>query len=39
MIAETDAFTPGNRFEVRSLASSHSPFASMPGRLAEVLTT
>jgi pimeloyl-ACP methyl ester carboxylesterase len=39
MIAEADAFTPGNRFEVRSLPSSHSPFASMPGRLAEVLTT
>lgn len=37
MIAEADAFTPGNRFEVHSLPSSHSPFASMPDRLAEVL--
>ena len=37
MIAEADAYTPGNRFEVRSLPSSHSPFASMPDRLAEVL--
>jgi pimeloyl-ACP methyl ester carboxylesterase len=37
MIAEADAYTPGNRFEVHSLPSSHSPFASMPDRLAEVL--
>jgi hypothetical protein len=37
MIAEADALTPGNRFEVRSLPSSHSPFASMPDRLAELL--
>jgi pimeloyl-ACP methyl ester carboxylesterase len=37
MIAEADGLTPGNRFEVRTLPSSHSPFASMPDRLAEVL--
>ena len=37
MIAEADAYTPHNRFEVHSLSSSHSPFASMPDRLAEVL--
>jgi pimeloyl-ACP methyl ester carboxylesterase len=37
MIAEADALTPGNRFDVRSIASSHSPFASMPDRLAAVL--
>ncbi|WP_433306146.1 alpha/beta fold hydrolase [Actinoplanes sp. CA-030573] len=37
MIAEADAVTPGNAFEVFSLPSSHSPFASMPGRLADVL--
>jgi pimeloyl-ACP methyl ester carboxylesterase len=37
MIAEADALTPGNRFDVRTLPSSHSPFASMPDRLATVL--
>ena len=37
MIAEADEATPGNRFDVRSLPSSHSPFASMPDRLAAVL--
>jgi pimeloyl-ACP methyl ester carboxylesterase len=37
MIAEADALTPGNPFDVRSIASSHSPFASMPDRLAAVL--
>ena len=39
MIAEADGLTPGNRFEVRTLPSSHSPFASMPDRLAEVLVS
>jgi hypothetical protein len=39
MIAEADALTPDNPFDVRSLPSSHSPFASMPDRLAEVLHT
>jgi pimeloyl-ACP methyl ester carboxylesterase len=37
MIAEADELTPGNRFDVRSLPSSHSAFASMPDRLAAVL--
>jgi hypothetical protein len=37
MIAEADAATPSNSFEVHSLPSSHSPFASMPDRLAAVL--
>ena len=37
MIAEADAMTPGNRFETRTLASSHSAFASMPEQLAGVL--
>ena len=37
MIAEADALTPGNRFDVLALPSSHSPFASMPDRLATVL--
>jgi pimeloyl-ACP methyl ester carboxylesterase len=38
MIAEADAATPDNVFDVRSLPSSHSPFASMPDRLATVLS-
>jgi pimeloyl-ACP methyl ester carboxylesterase len=37
MIAEADAATPANRFDVRTLPSSHSPFASMPDDLAEIL--
>ena len=37
MIAEADAATPHNRFEVETLPSSHSAFASMPDRLAQVL--
>jgi pimeloyl-ACP methyl ester carboxylesterase len=37
MIAGADAATPRNRFDVRTLASSHSPFASMPEELAGVL--
>jgi len=39
MIADADAATPGNRFDVRTLDSSHSPFASMPEALADVLAT
>jgi pimeloyl-ACP methyl ester carboxylesterase len=39
MIADADAATPDNRFDVRTLESSHSPFASMPDRLAEVLAS
>jgi hypothetical protein len=37
MIAEADEATPRNRFRVHTLASSHSPFASMPDALAQVL--
>jgi pimeloyl-ACP methyl ester carboxylesterase len=37
MIREADAATPANRFDVRSLPSSHSSFASMPGRLSALL--
>lgn len=37
MIREADAATPGNSFVLKTLASSHSPFASQPARLAEVL--
>jgi pimeloyl-ACP methyl ester carboxylesterase len=37
MIADADELTPGNRFDVRTLPSSHSSFASMPDRLADVL--
>jgi hypothetical protein len=37
MIADADAATPRNRFDVRTLESSHSPFASMPGDLATLL--
>ena len=37
MIAEADAATPNNTFAVHSLPSSHSPFASMPDRLADIL--
>ena len=37
MIAEADALTPDNLFEVYSLASGHSPFASCPDALAALL--
>lgn len=37
MIADADAEAPGTPFEVLSLPSGHSPFASMPDRLAESL--
>lgn len=36
-IAEADALTPGNPYEVRSLASSHSAFISVPDELAALL--
>jgi pimeloyl-ACP methyl ester carboxylesterase len=39
MIADADAQTPHNRFDVLTLPSSHSPFASMPDRLAAALAT
>jgi pimeloyl-ACP methyl ester carboxylesterase len=38
MIGEADTVTPRNRFQVHTLASSHSSFASMPDRLAAVLS-
>jgi hypothetical protein len=38
MISEADAVTPRNKFQVETLASSHSSFASMPDRLAVVLS-
>jgi len=37
MVAEADAFTPGNRTDVISLDTSHSPFFSQPQALATVL--
>ncbi|MFG1620484.1 alpha/beta fold hydrolase [Kribbella sp. NPDC049227] len=37
MIREADAATPRNKFVVRTLPSSHSPFASMPDRLVKAL--
>ena len=37
MIREADAFTPENRFEVKTLAAGHSPFASQPEQLAAIL--
>ena len=36
-IREADAFTPGNPTRVLTLAASHSPFLSMPGKLAQAL--
>jgi pimeloyl-ACP methyl ester carboxylesterase len=39
MIADADELTPGNRFDVRTLPSSHAPFASMPDRLARELAS
>jgi len=39
MITEADGLTPDNPFDVRSLPSSHSPFASMPDRLASLLAS
>lgn len=36
-IAEADALTPGNRYTVKTLRSSHSPFISMPAELARLL--
>ncbi|MEU4287918.1 alpha/beta fold hydrolase [Kribbella sp. NPDC026596] len=39
MIREADAATPRNKFAVRTLPSSHSPFASMPDRLTKALLT
>ncbi len=38
MIQEADEFTPNNRFDVKTLETSHSPFASQPRKLAEILS-
>lgn len=38
MIREADAFTPENRFDVKTLEADHSPFASQPEQLAAILT-
>lgn len=37
MITEADALTPANRFQVHSLNTGHSPFASQPQALAALL--
>ncbi len=37
MIRDADAATPGNRFTVHDLEADHSPFASCPVELADVL--
>ena len=39
MINEADAFTPGNAFVQKTLATSHSAFASAPADLASVLVS
>lgn len=39
MIAEADAFTPQNRFVVKTMTTSHSPFASDPAALAAELAS
>jgi pimeloyl-ACP methyl ester carboxylesterase len=39
MIAEADAFTPGNAFVQKTLNTSHSPFASAPAELVSTLTS
>ena len=38
MISEADAASPNNKFQIDTLPSSHSSVASMPDRLAEVLS-
>lgn len=37
-IDEVDAITPGNATRVHRIAASHSPFFSMPGQVAELLS-
>jgi pimeloyl-ACP methyl ester carboxylesterase len=39
MIAEANAFTPDNKFEQKTLITSHSPFASDPQALVATLVT
>ncbi|GAA2119521.1 alpha/beta fold hydrolase [Actinomadura napierensis] len=38
-IGEADRHTPNNPTDVRELPTGHSPFASRPGRLAQILLT
>ena len=38
-IREADAFTPDNSTRVLTLAASHSPFLSMPEKLAQALAS
>ena len=38
MIREAVEFTPANPFEVKTLETGHSPFASQPEKLAAILT-
>ena len=37
MIEQADELTPGNKFHVQTLKSSHSPFASQPKLLSDIL--
>jgi hypothetical protein len=37
MIADADRYTPDNRFEVETIATSHSAFAAAPDALAAIL--
>ena len=39
MIADADAFTPGNAFVQKTLTTSHSPFVSNPSALVETLVS
>ncbi|HWD01168.1 MAG TPA: alpha/beta fold hydrolase [Amycolatopsis sp.] len=39
MIDDADRFAPANRFRVASIESSHSPFASRPKELAQLIQT
>ncbi|ROZ77678.1 alpha/beta hydrolase [Ramlibacter sp. WS9] len=39
MIADADAFTPGNAFVQKTLATSHSPFVSNPSALVDALVS
>lgn len=39
MIADADAFTPGNTFVQKTLATSHSPFISNPSALVDILVS
>lgn len=39
MIREADETTPNNKFDVKSLDTSHSPFASKPNDVAQILAS